>query len=532
MAAIGIPTIPEDAPSPAPEMRKRMDSATSIGSEGSSNTTAGKDGSAHGGQNFAFLRRQGSSSSFQKQTEITDFAVMGKLGEGGFGQVLLAQHKITGTMVALKVLLKAGIKSDVQAERVLSEAKALGEVSHPFIVTMNGAFQDTTHIFFVLEYVGGGDLFSRLQSDGAIGGEPARIIIAEVALALGHVHQAGYMYRDLKSENVLVCIDGHVKLADFGLAKKFDEKRQERTTRATDGGQRRTMRHSRMVGTPDALAPEVMSIDIALGADRDYGASVDWWGLGILASEVFTGLDSILVASGASDHGRKILTVAYTNDMHLNQPVLGRIAPDERNLICGLLKVDIKNRLGCKEGVKELQEHEYFKSLDFDKVMAKAVDPPLLTNSSILGSTPNAIRKGQQPGQRAERLMSLDKIEQNLMDFFNTPATELCHATSTGDLEKVKALIKTGTDPDSCDYDRRTALHLAASEGQYDVAVYLVEEAGAEHSPLDRWGVRACISLNFISLRALLLTFKLASLSLAHHRGPRSTTRNAKGTRP
>ena len=72
MAAIGIPTIPEDAPSPAPEMRKRMDSATSIGSEGSSNTTAGKDGSAHGGQNFAFLRRQGSSSSFQKQTEITD----------------------------------------------------------------------------------------------------------------------------------------------------------------------------------------------------------------------------------------------------------------------------------------------------------------------------------------------------------------------------------------------------------------------------------------------------------------------------
>ena len=90
------------------------------------------------------LRRSGARGG------IRGFAVMGKLGEGGYGTVFLSRHKATGSLCALKMLLKGNIRSDIQAERVLSEAQALAEVNHPYIVALHGAFQDETHIFFVL----------------------------------------------------------------------------------------------------------------------------------------------------------------------------------------------------------------------------------------------------------------------------------------------------------------------------------------------------------------------------------------------
>ena len=89
-----------------------------------------------------------------------------------------------------------------------------------------------------------------------------------------------------------------------------------------------------------------------------------------------------------------------------------------------------------------------------------------------------------------KRAASLSKIETGLIEFLNTPASELCNATAAGDLEQVRALVQAGTDPNVGDYDRRTALHLAASEGLLEVATYLIDEAGADPSPTDRFGVR------------------------------------------
>ena len=279
---------------------------------------------------------------------------MGKLGEGGYGTVFLSRHKATGSLCALKMLLKGNIRSDIQAERVLSEAQALTEVNHPYIVALHGAFQDETHIFFVLEYVGCGDLYTRLQ-DGPLAEESGRVVLAEVALAMQHVHECGFMYRDLKSENVLICIDGHVKLADFGLAKVAD-KRQEFELRAANGQVRKTRRHSRMVGTFDTLAPEVLSVS----STGDYGAEVDWWGLGILASEIFTGLEPILVASGETELGREMLKAAYESSSHLDTRVLGSIPPSPRTFVKALLIVDASKRLGGK-GFQEVASHPYFR---------------------------------------------------------------------------------------------------------------------------------------------------------------------------
>jgi serine/threonine protein kinase len=303
-----------DAPLGATKPRPTYNSAASSTTEGSGSGTP----ESRVSKRPSGIGLRSSKRSMEKAPGLSDFAILGKLGEGGFGTVLLGRHKATGNMSAIKVLLKASIKNDVQAERVLGEAQALGEVNHPFIVAMQGAFQDETHIFFVLEYISGGDLYARLCSHGAMEPAPGRVICAEVALALSHLHSRGYMYRDLKSENVLVCCDGHIKLTDFGLAKKMDVKRQERTTMAPNGSTRRTMRHSRMIGTPDALAPEVMGIEAALDEKRDYGPGIDWWGLGILTSEVMTGLEPVLVASGETEVGRRLLSQAYRNGMHVN----------------------------------------------------------------------------------------------------------------------------------------------------------------------------------------------------------------------
>ena len=387
------------------------------------------------------------------------------------------------------MLLKGNIRSDIQAERVLSEAQALAEVNHPYIVALHGAFQDETHIFFVLEYVGCGDLYTRLQ-DGPLADESGRLVLAEVALAIQHVHECGYMYRDLKSENVLLCIDGHIKLADFGLAKKVADKRQEIELRAADGKVRKTRRHSRMIGTFDTMAPEVLG-NASWAATTDYGFEVDWWGLGILASEIFTGLEPILVASGETELGREMLKTAYENSSHLDTRVLGTIPPSPRIFIKALLVVDAHRRLGRK-GFDEVAAHPYFDGIDFKALLRKELDPPFV---AVQATTPQADPKtppatsptGPRKLERSERSNSMAMIEDGLIEFLNTPASELCAAAANGDVLRVRNLVSSGTDANSSDYDRRTALHLAASEG-LEMVQHLVDEFGADHSPIDRWG--------------------------------------------
>lgn len=427
-------------------------------------------------------RSRAEASRPQAGLGIGDFAVMGKLGEGGYGTVLLARHKTTNLMYALKMQLKARIQSDTQADRVLSEAQALHEVQHPFIVSMLGAFQNHSHIFFALEYVGGGDLWTRLHTDGPMKEEPGRVVLAEVALALAHVHKRGYMYRDLKPENVLVCIDGHVKLADFGLAVKFSDKREQQLAE-TPSGSRSTYRHSRMVGTPDTLAPEVMGINAALDADGDYGASVDYWGLGILTCEVFVGLEtSALRASGASEAGRCALYVLYESEGHVSQETLDQMPQLAAKFASDLLVVDVSRRLGCRHGIAEIQAHPLLASLDFSELLLRHVPPPLPRETLEKGNTSPGGRRTSRGSHR-----SLVKLEQNLVEFLNTPATSFLSAAESGDLGKLREQVVAGIEPGICERDGTTALHVAARRGLLEVARFLIEELAADHSPIDQW---------------------------------------------
>lgn len=128
------------------------------------------------------------------------------------------------------------------------------------------------------------------------------------------------------------------------------------------------------------------------------------------------------------------------------------------------------------------QLHPFFAGLDFEAVMQRSVPPPL-PQDTILSHA--AAKHSSQVG---ERRRSLDRLEEGLINFLNTPASELCAAAAEGDLELLKELLAKGIEVDASDYDKRTALHVGASEGHLSVVQHLLNEAGAEHSPLDRWG--------------------------------------------
>ena len=258
-----------------------------------------------------------------------------------------------------------------------------------------------------------------------------------------------------------------------------------------------------------------MGVAKALGPGGDYGASVDWWGLGILAGEVFTGLHDVLIASG-EERGRRKLLAAYETESHLREAVLNSIPEPAAEFVRALLTVDVSRRLGCigggatptpsgVPGIEQVKAHPFMVDINFEALLQKSPEmvPPMPSTitpgNSVRGG--NAFGPGGTFGSPAgentpmcpsplsmlphgmARHMSMNKIEQGLIEFLNTPATELCNAAASGDLEKLRALIQNDTDPDSYDYDQRTALHIAASEGFLEVVQFLVAEAAPTAPP-------------------------------------------------
>mmetsp|Transcript_15425 Transcript_15425/g.24667 ORF Transcript_15425/g.24667 Transcript_15425/m.24667 type:complete len:278 (+) Transcript_15425:147-980(+) len=171
-------------------------------------------------ENITELRRY---LNEKKKFSINDFTVKQTIGHGTFGTVDLASIEFQGERVpvVVKTLPKSEICRLKQEEHVLSEKKCLYTMSHEFIVKLLYAFQDQTKLYFIMEYVAGGDFFSYIRRKGRIKYEAARFYAAQITIALSYVHSKGFVYRGLKPENVLLTKGGHIKLADFGFSKKL-----------------------------------------------------------------------------------------------------------------------------------------------------------------------------------------------------------------------------------------------------------------------------------------------------------------------
>ncbi|XP_060799727.1 ribosomal protein S6 kinase beta-1 isoform X2 [Neoarius graeffei] len=205
------------------------------------------------------------------------FELLRVLGKGGYGKVFQVR-KVTGAgsgkIFAMKVLKKAMIVRNAKdTAHTKAERNILEEVKHPFIVDLIYAFQTGGKLYLILEYLSGGELFMQLEREGIFMEDTACFYLAEISMALGHLHQKGIIYRDLKPENIMLNSQGHVKLTDFGLCKESIH----------DG----TVTHT-FCGTIEYMAPEILT-------RNGHNRAVDWWSLGALMYDMLTGAIWILI---------------------------------------------------------------------------------------------------------------------------------------------------------------------------------------------------------------------------------------------
>ncbi|KAM4786075.1 ribosomal protein S6 kinase alpha-2 isoform X4 [Corvus hawaiiensis] len=245
----------------------------------------------------------------------------------------------------MKVLKKATLKV---RDRVRSkmERDILAEVNHPFIVKLHYAFQTEGKLYLILDFLRGGDLFTRLSKEVMFTEEDVKFYLAELALALDHLHGLGIIYRDLKPENILLDEEGHIKITDFGLSKE-----------AIDHDKRAYS----FCGTIEYMAPEVVN-------RRGHTQSADWWSFGVLMFEMLTGS---LPFQGKD---RKE-TMALILKAKLGMPQF--LSIEAQSLLRALFKRNPSNRLGAGfDGVEEIKRHPFFVTIDWNKLYRKEIKPP------------------------------------------------------------------------------------------------------------------------------------------------------------
>uniref|UniRef100_A0A4W5R9N3 Ribosomal protein S6 kinase n=1 Tax=Hucho hucho TaxID=62062 RepID=A0A4W5R9N3_9TELE len=281
---------------------------------------------------------QHTKEGFEK-ADPSQFELLKVLGQGSYGKVFLVR-KIKGSdrgqLYAMKVLRKATLKV---RDRVRSkmERDILAEVNHPFIVKLHYAFQTEGKLYLILDFLRGGDLFTRLSKEVMFTEEDVKFYLAELALALDHLHSLGIIYRDLKPENILLDEEGHIKITDFGLSKE-----------AIDHDKRAYS----FCGTIEYMAPEVVN-------RRGHTHSADWWSFGSLP---FQGKD------------RKE-TMALILKAKLGMPQF--LSPEVQSLIRALFKRNPTNRLGAgPDGVEEIKRHNFFGNIDWNKLYRREIKPP------------------------------------------------------------------------------------------------------------------------------------------------------------
>uniref|UniRef100_A0A8C9Q5J5 protein kinase C n=1 Tax=Spermophilus dauricus TaxID=99837 RepID=A0A8C9Q5J5_SPEDA len=268
-----------------------------------------------------------------------------------------------GSIYAMKVVKKELVNDDEDIDWVQTEKHVFEQASNrPFLVGLHSCFQTESRLFFVIEYVNGGDLMFHMQQQRKLPEEHARFYSAEISLALNYLHERGIIYRDLKLDNVLLDSEGHIKLTDYGMCKE---------------GLRPGDTTSTFCGTPNYIAPEILR-------GEDYGFSVDWWALGVLMFEMMAGRSPFDIVGSSDNPDQNTEDYLFQVILEKQIRIPRSLSVKAASVLKSFLNKDPKERLGChpQTGFADIQGHPFFRNVDWDMMEQKQVVPPFKPNIS------------------------------------------------------------------------------------------------------------------------------------------------------
>ncbi|XP_078044952.1 ribosomal protein S6 kinase like isoform X2 [Augochlora pura] len=266
------------------------------------------------------------------------------IAKGAYGKVYKILKQDTGQVYALKAISKAKVVTEngiMQAKQEVAIQRLVGH--HPFILNCTHRWQGRKTLYILTDYVGGGELFSLVEECGALPENVVRIYVAEIALAIDFLHNVGVVHRDIKATNVLLDVEGHAVIIDFGLAKWLTHAERTNT----------------LCGTPEYMAPEILK-------KQYYGQEVDWWSLGVLACIMLT-----------NQYPAGAISELLPEDRGTNYAAPGTLPPNAetisaaaKDLLKRLLQPDPSLRLRSLFG---LQRIAFFMGHDLQSFMKKKV---------------------------------------------------------------------------------------------------------------------------------------------------------------
>ncbi|KAK5959354.1 serine/threonine protein kinase CBK1 PWA37_003309 [Arxiozyma heterogenica] len=349
---------------------------------------------------------------------LEDFQTVKVIGKGAFGEVRLVQKKDTGKVYAMKTLLKSEMYKKDQLAHVKAERDVLAGSDSPWVVSLYYSFQDAQYLYLIMEFLPGGDLMTMLIRWQLFTEDVTRFYMAECILAIETIHKLGFIHRDIKPDNILIDIRGHIKLSDFGLSTGFhkthDSNYYKKLLQEDDAGnannvnngfnkpgqnnntkrqtmmvdsinltmsnrqQIQTWRKSRRlmaystVGTPDYIAPEIFLY-------QGYGQECDWWSLGAIMYECLIGWPPFCSETPQETY-RKIMnfeqTLQFPDDIHISY--------EAEDLIRRLL-THADQRLGRHSGADEIKAHPFFRGVDWNTI--RQVEAPYIPKLSSITDT-------------------------------------------------------------------------------------------------------------------------------------------------